>query len=345
MHARKAIVAVCAISIVVGAGWYRRHYDATGGRMTRAANAFLDTLSPTQRTGATISFDDAARLDWHFIPKPTRKGMQVKEMSPQQRKAAHELLHSGLSEVGYEKATVIMTLESILHELEKGRERRLVRDPDKYYFSVFGTPAAEGRWGWSVEGHHLSLNFVVDGGEVVAATPAFFGANPAIVKSEVGVGPKSGARTLALEETLAFELLGSISGEQRGVALIADEAPREMRAAGEPQPPRTAAAGLAAARMSEAQKKNLRELLAVYAGNMPEGVGRSWIGEIDKAGFDKVHFAWWGADRPGVGHYYRLQGPTFLVEFINVQSDAAGNAANHIHSIWRNLSGDFGVAL
>ena len=313
--------------------------------MTRAAKSLLDSLPPAQKSQASVPFDDPARLDWHFIPKPTRKGVQVKEMSPAQRKAAHALLHSGLSEVGYEKATVIMTLESILHELEKGRERPLVRDPEKYYFTVFGAPESEGRWGWSVEGHHLSLNFVVEDDRIVAATPAFFGANPAIVKSNVGVGPEAGSRTLATEETLAFELLGSLSDEQRATALVADKAPRETRAAGEPHPPGSAPAGIPAAQLSDEQKKTLRKLLATYAGNMPEAVGRTWIGEIDKAGLDRVHFGWWGATEPGVGHYYRLQGPTFLVEFINVQRDAAGNPANHIHAVWRSMGGDFGVAL
>ena len=345
MHPRRFIVALLAVGIVVGAGWYRARYDAAGGQMTRAAKSLLDSLTAQQKAQASLAFDDPARLDWHFIPKPTRKGVQVGEMSPDQVKAAHALLHSGLSEVGYEKATVIMTLESILHELEKGRQSRLVRDPEKYYFTVFGAPESEGRWGWSVEGHHLSLNFVIEDDRIVAATPAFFGANPATVKSNVGVGPEAGFRTLAAEEQLAFELLESLSDEQRAKAHVDEEAPDEMRAAGEPHPPKTAAVGLAAAALSDEQKTIVRKLLATYASNMPEEVGRAWIGEIDKAGIDRVHFAWSGATEPGIGHYYRLQGPTFLVEFVNVQRDSAGNPANHIHAVWRSMGGDFGVPL
>ena len=220
--------------------------------MTRAAKSFLDTLSPAQQAQSTISFDDAARLDWHFIPKPTRKGIQVKEMNAQQRNAVHALLHSGLSEVGYEKATVIMTLESILHELEKGRARRLVRDANKYYFTVFGTPAAEGRWGWSVEGHHLSVNFSIDDGKVAASTPSFFGANPAEVKE----GPLKGLRPLGREEDLGRELLAALDSDQRQSVMIAPEAPDDilMRPEqSEPEPPK----GVAAADMTPDQREML----------------------------------------------------------------------------------------
>jgi hypothetical protein len=344
MKNRTSLGAGLTILVVAGAGWIGVKYEGAGGDMTKSAERFLASLSAEQGAKARMAFDDPKRLEWHFIPKPERKGLQIKEMSPDQRKAAHALLHSGLSEAGYEKATTIMSLEAILHELEKGKGTN-IRDTERYYFTIFGKPGLQGKWGWSVEGHHLSLNFVVIDGKLISATPAFFGANPATVQSDLNVGPKKGQRTLAKEETLAFDLLRSLAATQLAAAVVAEKAPTDIRGAGAPQAPTDAPVGLASEKMNESQRKTLWALLESYAGNMPQEVGAAWLGEIKKAGIDKLHFAWSGADKPGVGHYYRVQGPTFVLEFINVQPDSAGNPANHIHSAWRSVAGDFGISI
>src|SRR5581483_1082434 len=140
-----------------------------GGEMANAAGNFLNALSPEQQAKATFALTDEERFNWHFIPKP-RKGLPFKEMSPAQQKLAHALLNSGLSQRGYAQAVTIMSLEQILHDLEQSPRR----DADLYYFSIFGKPESKDAWGWRVEGHHLSLNFVVRGDQVIAATPAFF---------------------------------------------------------------------------------------------------------------------------------------------------------------------------
>ncbi len=315
-----------------------------GVGMTQSARGFLQTLTDEQRALATMPFDGSQRVAWHFIPKPQRKGVQIKDMTEEQRKAAFNLLSSALSEVGYAKSRQIMELESILHELEKDRTDGPIRDAQRYYFTLFGAPEPDTRWGLSVEGHHLSLNFVVNRGRVVAHTPAFLGANPAEVKTDTGVGPPKGTRTLAKEEDLAFRLLRSFDDEQRKVAVIAEKAPREMRAAGEAHPPNTTPEGLSSRKMSEQQVETLWALVETYLENMPPSIAEARRSEINKAGFGHVHFAWAGASSPGIGHYYRVQGPTFLIEFINTQPDAQGNPANHIHSIWRNMAGDFGLS-
>src|SRR5207248_10299893 len=122
------------------------------------------------------------------------------------------LLKAGTSPAGYTQATTIMSLEGILHELEKNGAN--VRNPGWYFLTVFGTPSKTGRWGWRIEGHHLSLNFALDHGKITAATPAFFGANPAEVKA----GDRKGLRTLPEVEDLARELIRSLTEEQRQVA-------------------------------------------------------------------------------------------------------------------------------
>lgn len=342
-QARKSLVALLGLLLVTGAASAHLHQNAPGRQMTAAAQAFLESLPEAQRKQATMEYDNPARLDWHFIPKDERKGLKIGEMDAEGRKKAMDLLRAGLSQIGYEKATTIMSLEKILHELEKNRPGGAIRDSERYYFTIFGQPSGSGRWGWSMEGHHLSLNFVVDDGEVFAHTPAFFGSNPATVMSEMEAGPPKGHQTLKKEEELAFALLHSLSPEQRAKATIAEKALADVRSAGEAQPPQTPPEGLPVGEMQPEQVKTLRELLATYASNMPQEVGQQDLEAIEKAGFDKVHFAWAGADKPGIGHYYRVQGPTFLLEFCNNQPDSLGNPANHIHTLWRSASGDFGM--
>lgn len=343
---RRWLTLAAVISIaIVAAGAMRLLLQDPGASMTDAARKFVGSLDDQQKKTVLLKYDDASRLNWHFIPLAERKGLQVKHMSAEQRTAALALLRSALSQVGYHKATEIMSLEGILRELEKGRKDGPIRDPERYYFTLFGAPGEQGTWGLSVEGHHLSLNFVVRDGKVLAHTPAFFGANPAICRNDIAGQAKPGTRTLAQEEQLAFDLLASLNADQRRATVQAATAPKDIRGPADPQPPQSSPEGLAAAKMTEAQQKTLQSLVEAYAHNMPEAIAQRRLAEIAEAGWSKVHFSWSGADKPGVGHYYRVQGPTFLIEFVNVQPDAAGNPANHIHSVWRDLRGDFGVSL
>ncbi len=337
------LVALLALTVVSVGGW-KAYKSNAGGDMSGAAEKFLATLDETQRAQAALDFDTPKRMGWHFIPLAERKGLQVRNMNEEQRAAAHKLLKASLSEIGYGKATKIMELENLLKELEKNKTGTPLRDSVRYYFTVFGKPTPEGKWGLSVEGHHLSLNFVVDKNEVVSSTPAVYCTNPAIVK-QGAVGIETGTRVLEKEETLAFELVNSLSDEQKQTAIISKTAPQEVRAAGEKQPPQDKPAGIAAAKLNNDQKKLLRQLVEVYLKNHPEEVVARHLDGLEQAGWDNLHFAWAGALEAGVGHYYRIQGPTFLVEFINVQPDAAGNRANHIHSVWRDMRGDFAVSV
>jgi len=309
--------------------------------VTPAAQAFVKTLSAEQKKTALLPYSSALRTDWHFIPKDERKGLQVKHMTKPQRAAALSLLKSSLSAAGYKKTTTIMKMEGLLAELEGGKGRN-IRDPLRYYFTVFGEPADKGRWGLSIEGHHLSLNFVFEGGEVVSSTPAFFAANPATVQNK-NEKFAIGARVLRDEEQLGFDLVNALNKKQLSAALIADKAPREIRAAGEPQPPAAKAVGVAAKQLNKKQVKLLQKLIKTYAASMRNDVSDARMKAIDEAGIGAVHFAWAGATEPGVGHYYRIQGPTFLIEFVNTQPDAAGNPANHIHCVWRDTAGDFAL--
>jgi hypothetical protein len=327
---------------VVGFSYYQQ--TRPGEDMTAAAQKFLGALTGEQKQISLLEYDTPKRVEWHFIPKDHRKGLQIKEMTQPQRDAAHKLLQSCLSDIGYQKATKIMSLEALLNELEQGRGRN-IRDPERYYFTIFGEPADAGRWGLSIEGHHLSLNFVVENGKVIASTPQFFAANPAIVNFENESDIEIGTRVLAQEEELAFKLVNMLNEQQLAKALIDEKAPAEIRAAGEPQPPQEPAAGLRLAEMTDEQREVLKQLAMTYLESMPAAVAEERYTAAENSNTDEIHFAWAGARKPGIGHYYRVQGETFLIEFVNTQPDAAGNPASHIHCVWRDMRGDFALPI
>ncbi len=226
-----------------------------------------------------------------------------------------------------------MSLEDVLRAMEHGTGPE--RDPEKYYFSIFGQPSAEGTWGYRVEGHHLSQNYTVVGGHVAGA-PSFFGANPA----EVREGPRKGLRTLAAEEDLGRAVIQSLDPEQRKIAVVDKDAYKDIltfdsrQAALKGQP-----SGLPASKMNAKQFDLLMTLLEEYAHNMPEQIAESREEQIKKAGKD-IYFAWAGGVEKGDPHYYRVQTASFLIEYDDTQ-----NNANHIHSVWRDFNGDFGVDL
>ncbi|MDA1051618.1 MAG: DUF3500 domain-containing protein [Planctomycetota bacterium] len=338
-----ALMLLLATATAVTAYW---RVGAVGADMTGKAAAFVGTLSDEQKAVAVMAFEKPERLDWHFIPKEYRKGLQLKEMTDAQRQAAHALLQTTLSQIGYEKATNIMQLEHILHMLEHERNtNKFARETDRYYFTIFGTPSEKGDWGLSIEGHHLSLNFTVKDGEVASSTPTFFASNPSTVMNEVKDGFPKGTRVLKKEEELAFDLVNSLSDEQKAKVVIAETAPKEIRAAGEPQPPADEMVGISFGDLDQTQQGTMKKLVGTYAENMPKEIRDARIDAIVKAGPENVRFAWAGATEPGIGHYYRIQGPTFLIEFVNTQPDPAGNPANHIHCVWRDMNGDFAIPI
>jgi hypothetical protein len=300
--------------------------------MTEAAKAFLASLTPEQVQKAVFQMQDEERLNFHFIPRE-RKGLPLREMTPPQKHLAQALLSAGLSQRGYIKATTIMSLEDVLRILEKDDGER--RNPEKYYFSIFGEPSATGTWGFRIEGHHLSQNFAVVNGKI-ASSPSFFGANPA----EVREGPRKGLRALGAEEDLGRELLMALTPAQRKTAIVSETAYKDIlteakrKASLEGQP-----SGLQMSAMNTAQKALLTRLVEEYAHNMPEQIAQARMAQIQKAG-NNVHFAWAGVAEKGGPHYYRVQAPTFLIEYDNTQ-----NNSNHIHAVWRDFEGDFGLDL
>lgn len=347
------------------------------GTMSDTANRFLATLSPEQTPRASFSFETLERFNWHYIPR-MRKGLALRELRPDQKKLALDLLRTGLSASGYETAQQIMRLERVLVEREKNVGLPMVRDPENYYVVIFGTPSREKPWGWRIEGHHISVNFTIAGGrvqdDVISNTPLFFGAEPA----EVQGGPMKGLRVLAGMEDKARALIDALDAGQRSAAILGTRLPDDLltgnnRGAGlaemlnpiglprqaEPLRPE----GLPAAQMTPDQKQLLRRVIDDYLSRMPDEIAARRSRALAGAEFDRVHFAWIGvtraADAPpptrsfgcapddtrweciplGFPYYYRVQGPSFLIEYMNT-------SGNHSHSVWRDFnSGDFGEDL
>ena len=301
--------------------------------MAAGANNLLAALSPEQQAKAKFELKNDERMNWHFIPK-ARKGLPLKEMTPAQQHLAHALLSSGLSQRGYMKATTIMSLEQILKELEQGKGP--VRDPELYFVSIFGQPGAKDPWGWRVEGHHLALNFTILNGKQISVTPSFFGTNPADVKA----GPRAGLRLLAQEEDLARKLVQSLTEEQKKIAIYTNTAPNDIITAADRKGRLLKPDGLAMNKMTKAQSELLWDVVQEYVRRYRSDVADKDLERIQQAGLDKVYFAWAGSVELGKGHYYRVQGPTFLIEYDNTQ-----NNANHVHAVWRDLQNDFGEDL
>jgi hypothetical protein len=326
----KGAVLLLCLGLLIGRAAVHGQRRATADTAA-AANQFLASLNADQRSTATFKFDDPNRFDWHYIPR-ARKGLPLKEMTPAQRQAAQKLLSTTLSAKGMRQSSQIMNdLELVLRG--DGPNPAMNRDPELYYFTVFGTPGDKTAWGWRVEGHHLSQNFTIANGTLTSWTPDFYGANPA----EVMQGPKQGLRVLSAEEDKAFALLHALDAQQKQGAVLQDKVPNDMITTNSRRVNPLSPDGLPASRMTPAQQKMLRELLNEYTSRMVDEIATERMRRINAAGFDKVSFVWIGADALHEPHYYRVQGPTFLIEFENVQ-----NKGNHIHSVWRDFNGDFG---
>jgi hypothetical protein len=307
--------------------------SAAAAGMRQAANAWLATLTPALKQEAVRPFDDADRTDWHFTPR-SRKGVSLKQMDAKQREAMHVLLKRALSAAGHAKVTNIIELELVLREIETFGA--LMRDPEKYHLTIYGQPDAKARWGWRFEGHHLSLNFSLAGDKLVVDTPSFLGANPAHVKS----GPKNGLRILKQEEDLARELLASLTGEQRRIVVFESRTYGDIVTGAQDKVDALSPVGLAAAQMTDAQKALLLKLITEYANSFEPGLAAARMQRVrdeKSGGVDAIRFGWAGSTERGKPHYYRIQGPLFLIEY-----DSSQNGGNHIHTVWRDFSGDFG---
>lgn len=294
------------------------------------AKALLESLPESKKQRLVLPFNSEARLSWAYTPG-RRPGLAFRELEAAEQKAALELLRSALSEAGYEKAEAIRTkVEPALREIENNPGR----DLGLYYYTFFGLPSETGKWGWRYEGHHLSLSFTYFDGKIVSTTPQFLGSNPA----DVSDGPSKGTRVLAKEEDLGRELVQSLSESQKKLAILSATAPADLLTSNLRKASIQEDKGIAYADLTDDQKLLLKSLVETYAAIQQPEQEMKRLEKIAKSGWAKLKFAWMGGLEKGQGHYYRIQGPTFLIEYDNTQ-----NRANHIHTVWRDFNGDFGA--
>ena len=325
----KRLLLIFSAVVLLTAAYERTRPESV---MTSAAKAYLNSLSPELRARTTFAFNADERINWHFIPIE-RKGVALREMTSAQKHLADALLSAGLSQQGVITAHTVMSLEQVLKDVEKGTGPE--RDPEKYYVSIFGEPSEQGTWGYRFEGHHVALNWTIVNGRI-ASSPNFFGANPAEVKE----GPRAGLRALLREEDLGRELVQSLTEPQRAIAVVDKTAYKDIltsdtrKAALSGQPN-----GLPFSKLTAPQKEILTQLVSEYASNFPAPIADFRLDQFRKTQAN-LFFAWAGGINRGDKHYYRVQTPAFLIEYDNTQDNG-----NHIHSVWRDFDGDFGLDL
>jgi len=303
------------------------------GELTTAAQSFLAGLSTEQREAALLPFEDAYRLDWHYFPRE-RRGIAIKDMDEAQLDLATEMLGAGLSALGVETVEKLRVIEAVLQDMERGNP---ARDPGLFVYTLFGEPEEGGTWAVRYEGHHVSLNWTVVDGRIVSSSPQFLGSNPA----EVLEGPHAGLRPLAPLQDLAYDFLEGLTDEQRAVAIVAERAPMDIFTLNHSQAERLADEGIRHDALNAEQQAALWAVIEAFAEYQAPALAEARLEAVTAEGLDAIHFAWMGATErgigPGLGHYYRIQGPGFLIEYDNIQ-----NQTNHIHAVWRDFDGDFG---
>ena len=320
--------------------------------MLEAATVFLATLTPEQKQKAAYPFADPERFNWHFVPRE-RKGLPLKQMTAEQRKAAMELLKTGLSVQGYEKAMSIIDNENVLRVIDNRPPNDTYRDPENYSFTIFGEPGAKNPWSWRIEGHHLSLQFLSLTGQILAQTPTFFGSNPGVLlydstmadkrmgDSRILKLPQKGRQILKRETEGAFALLKTLDANQRKQAVLATVAYPEIVTSNKRKASLERMDGLRMADMNTDQRKLFMDLLQIYLSSYRITLAKQQLDNLKKAGLDDLRFGWAGDLTPelgeGKGWYYRIHGPTILIEYDNTQTNA-----NHIHTVVRDLTNDFG---
>lgn len=305
--------------------------------MTAAVSNFLGKLSQQQKATALFPFGDPERFHWNFVPMP-RKGIALKDLNREQYNSLLDVLRSGLSDTGFNKTTAIIRLEKILREVENRGPDDEYRHPGKYYFSVFGTPSKDTAWGWRFEGHHIAYNFTIDKDELVSVTPGFLGANPAVVLS----GADKGMQVLKDETELGLAMLQSLDENQKALAIISESAPGDILTGNNRKAMIKTPEGILYSQLNASQQRIMLQLTSLYLYRYSRAGAAQMMAEIEKAGLPSLRFAWAGDRLTGVGHphYYRIHGPTIIIEYDNIQ-----NNANHVHTVIRDLKNDFGDQL
>lgn len=309
--------------------------DTIGQTLSAVAGDFIKTLDASQKPLTLFSFDSDERYNFHYFPINDRKGLPLDKMTEAQKSLVMKLLSASLTDNTVKKINDIIELENILKVLENRKPDDHFRDPGKYHLAIFGEPGDTNIWGWRFEGHHISFHFSAKDNILVAGTPGFLGSNPAIVPD----GAQKGKEILKDEKVLALKLLNSLSKDQLKSALLSGDAPGDIITRVERKALIKDPGGISYVQMTSAQRENFIDLVELYVHRYKNSLADKMLKEIKDAGFDNLRFAWAGHTQTGIGHphYYRIVGPTIIIEYDNTQ-----NNANHVHTVVRDLLHDYG---
>ncbi len=337
MSARAAFAAALLAAVALRA--------APADELSRAVAAWVASLDAGQRDAALYAFDDDERFDLRLAPFGL-EGLRRDAMSEAQWQAWLDALGTTLSADGRRKVETIIGLEREVRRRDRDSWLgtlfgRFVHGEERYFASVYGAPGDGAPWGLRFDGHHVSLDWTAAGGDVPSVTPLFLGGEPREVPPD---GEWPGLRVLAAEEDAGIALWSALDAEQRAAAELPFEPASGLGSATRPlfvgegaRVERPEPRGIARAALDAEQRGMLDALVDVYYANFAVPVVAERRAAIDAAGRDAIHFAWAGSLLPGEPGYYRVQGPTFLIEFDNTTE-----AADHVHAILREFDGDFG---
>jgi hypothetical protein len=315
-----------------------RPTSTVGHELAAAVRTWLDSLDDHQRDRATFPFDSRERFVWAYTPG-RREGLAIGDLRPDQRAAANDVVAAAASTRTASEIAAVVALETVLGTLERaaGVPDWQRRDPDLYWFAVFGEPESTEPWSWRIGGHHIAIHVTIADGDVVGPTPSFLGANPAVVPT----GALMGTRTLPGEEQLARALLAALTATERRVAVVHGTAPADiLTGIGRHADVRSVPIGIRHADLGRTGRIAIEQLIRHYLSRARPDVAEAAWDRIVAAGLGDVTFAWSGPPGVGQGHYYAVRGPTFVIEYDNTQ-----DGANHVHAVWRELANDWGEDL
>ena len=329
-----AALTILPLSATAENGYDNKAQETTVELLTEATTRFVQSLNDDQKSKALYPLDSKERLDYKIVPVPV-KGLKYNELDPGQVALFHTVLNAGLSNQGYHKAASIFGLEHYLDTMEReaGTPSRF-HGIDKYSIAIFGDPMKDDAFALRVHGHHLYISFSVADGKLFHASPLYFGASP----HRVTEGPRAGWHILADEENLGRNIMKTLSPALQKKATISDVMPNDMvaemivdlRDKIKPE-------GVKFSDLNDTQQAAVKELVMEHVYNIPRDQAQNRLDIVLDGGWENVHFGWVGSMTPGEKFYYRVQGPGFIAEYCEVSMNA-----NHIHSAWRDINGDFG---
>ena len=317
----------------------RRPAGARGAADAAAAavNALYGVMNEAQRAAVRHGLDDARRRDWSNLPvsvvSSDRPGVRLGDLSHAQRAAVYDVLRASLSAEGFDRVSQIVRADAMLARSSAFSDL-IGWSEDNYWFAVFGTPSASEVWAWQFGGHHLAVNVTVDGDRMFLS-PTFLGVEPAAYED-------GGARYAPLRAALdgGLALLLALDPAEQAAATV-DDRPRELYAGAGRDDVLPPLEGSRAGDWSHEQQRSLLEIVEGWVGLLPEEAAEPRLDEI-AAGLDATRFAWHGPTDGSGAVYYRVQGPSLLIEF-STQGDV-GDISGHLHSIYRDPTNEYGGA-